>query len=866
MTRALALVVSLFMAMALAVPAQAQDTLSDADYTSWQALATSVEKSVSDATADDKTLNSERQQIVAWRDRLQAGTNANAARIASLRDQISALGPPPAEGQSEAEDVAARRKELGAQLSQLQAPGLKAVEAVSRANSLIQSIDGLLRDRQASALMHLSPSPLLPTSWAAAAREVSAMVVGLAAEPVKQAGAINRDSWRGSLPLLGGYLLVAALLLIQGRRWVGSLPSRLSASASEYSRDVVIFISSLGQIVIPSIGVLLAVMAADESGLFAAWWMPILLALPHAGATFFTGLWLARRFLPIRLPGPIEMPDPPRARARAYASGLAVVMALHILFSRVVQSLSGRVVGADEQVFPLRFSEEAAGVLHLPLIVLGAFFLFKLGSILRRAQHYDGSDQPAYRVHITAALGVVLRPLAIAIVIAALIGYVSLANGVLWPMIRTIALLALLILLQEFIADLYGMALRNQDQGRDALLPVLIGFVLVIASLPVFALIWGARVSDLAEAWTRLKHGVAIGGIQLSPGAVLTFLVVFGICYAVTRLVQGAFRSSILPKTRIDAGGQNAIVSGLGYVGIILAIMLAISAAGINLASLAIVAGALSVGIGFGMQNIVSNFVSGIILLIERPISVGDWINVKGAEGYVRRISVRSTQIQTFDRSDVIVPNSDLISNPVTNWTRGSPQGRIIIPVSVGYDSDTRQVAEILTRIAEDQPTVLINPAPFVLFKDFGADGLMMELRCVLADINQGVGVQNEIRHQIMEQFRAAGIEIPFAQRDINIRAAHGLTDIVDAAVAGRAKAASAAAGPEAAAPPIGPAPHAPAPENAQTEAPAPAAAPASPEPIHTPTHATPAKVPSAMEQAGFEPGADDDNGDSRDA
>ena len=302
----------------------------------------------------------------------------------------------------------------------------------------------------------------------------------------------------------------------------------------------------------------------------------------------------------------------------------------------------------------------------------------------------------------------------------------------------------------------------------------------MIAAIPVFALIWGARVSDLAEGWTRLRQGVSLGGVRLSPGAIVTFLAVFVVGYGITRFIQGAFRTSILPRTRIDAGGQNAIVSGLGYIGVMLASVLAITAAGIDLSNLAIVAGALSVGIGFGMQNIVSNFVSGIILLIERPIALGDWIRVGTAEGYVRRISVRSTQIQTFDRTNIIVPNSDLISQPVTNWTRGSLQGRVIVPVTVAYGSDTRKVTQILTEIAEDQPIVLINPPPSVFFTGFGADGLNFEIRAIISDVNQGLGVQTEIRHQIIDRFERDEIVIPYTHRDVTIRNVEELTKLAD--------------------------------------------------------------------------------------
>ena len=757
-----------------AAPVMAQQAATP-NYQTWEQVAERAEALTANPQATNEELARNRARIVDWRDRLQAGQNVNADRIATLRNQIESLGPPPAEGTSEDEEVAARRAELASQLSTAQAPRLAATEATSRANSIIGQIDEIIRQRQALELAKQSPSPMLPGSWADAAVDGLALAEGVAGEITGQDA--TPETWaelRPRLPQVGAYLIAALLILTYGRAWIVNLPSRLSARASQHSRAVLAFVVSLGQIAIPLAGVYLGINALRATGLPGAWTTPFLSALPLAAMILFGGIWLARALFPRKAIAytSLQMSEAARVSAGRMVTVLAAMMAIHHLLSRAVLPLSGLYEHGEAQVgrVPVQFGEASAGVWHLVLAVATALAMFRLGNVLRRLTRDAVTQDLSYRHWIVAWAGQLTRIVAPLAVLAIAAGYVNLGNLLIWPWLFSLALVGLLILLQDFIADLFDMVQHGAEGAREGLAPLLSGFALVLASVPVFMVIWGATPAELGEYWLRFRQGISLGGISLSPGAILTFLVIFAVGYMLTRGAQGALRNSILPKTKLDAGGQNAVVSGLGYVGIVLAALMAITSAGIDLSSLAIVAGALSVGIGFGLQNIVSNFVSGIILLIERPVSVGDWISAGGQQGIVKRISVRSTQVETFDKTEVIVPNSDLISQPVTNWTRHNKVGRIIIPVGVAYGTDTRRVEAILREIVEDHPLVAIDPAPAVLFRAFGADSLEFEIRAILADVGTGLGVTSDLLHAIAARFATDRIEIPFAQRDIWLR------------------------------------------------------------------------------------------------
>jgi potassium efflux system protein len=278
--------------------------------------------------------------------------------------------------------------------------------------------------------------------------------------------------------------------------------------------------------------------------------------------------------------------------------------------------------------------------------------------------------------------------------------------------------------------------------------------------------------------WTLVRQGIT-EGFQLGPVRIVPInwvigIVVFSLLVGLVRWIRNEVLPGWIRKSSIERGAQEAIITISGYVGIIVAAIIGLSLAGFSFTNLAIIAGALSLGIGFGLQNIVNNFISGIILLFERPIRTGDWIVVGNTEGYVRRISIRSTQIETFDRADVIVPNSELISNQVTNWMLRDPWGRVIVPIGVAYGSDVEKVRELLLQIARAHPLAItdgirVSP-PRVLFRGFGDSALNFELRFFIRNVDQRLATVSDLNFAIEKTLREANIQIPFPQRDLHLR------------------------------------------------------------------------------------------------
>ena len=722
--------------------------------------------------------------------RSQVGTVLAGAQegLDAASAELNQLGPAPAEGTAEPEDLARQRETLAEAVAAARVPVLRAQKAQRDLDATIGALDAAVWKRASAQLLTRGPSPLLPPTWVRGVADLGQRTgAGLAQLEASWQDPPRRAAVRRTLPASMLLIILGIAIAISFRlRLTAWVEHMLSVVRSPRAIAWLVVVRNVSRLILPMVGAGLLVAAFDPARLTGAdpsfrviLLPPFLLALIGAG-------WLGSSVYAPGLPDhrlpPLD--DATARRASRTTLVLGIVLSIHLLLA------------AHVTVWAL--SPEATTVLYFPLFLIGGYGLWRLAVTQARIHEVAAGDQstrPLAERPSVVGLGLMrfietaFRLAAIAVPLFGATGYLAAARYLLFAMIETYALLGAGFVLFDLIQKTRfsltggvragglragGARAGGADEDEGGLAPVVVVTLLLLAGAPVFALIWGARASDLGSFWLVLREGASIGGVRISLGAILTFVVVLGIGYGVVTLLQSVMRSSVLPRTRLDAGGRNAILSGIGYLGFGLALLIAVSSTGIDLSSLAIVAGALSVGIGFGLQNVVSNFVSGIILLIERPIKEGDWIEVGGFVGYVRRISVRSTELETFDRSSVIVPNSDLIAGTVLNRTHKTMIGRLTLPVGVAYGSDPRQVEAILREVAEGHPMALEDPPPSVLFMQFGASSLDFEIRCVLRDVNFVLSARSDMNFEIAERFRAAGIEIPFPQMDVHLRRSDG--------------------------------------------------------------------------------------------
>ncbi|MCV3240936.1 mechanosensitive ion channel family protein [Mesorhizobium sp. ZC-5] len=725
----------------------------------------SLEKEIAANAEDDVGLVEIRLQLEEIGRELLTSGQAFRPRLAEINARLEQFGPAPAEGQPPEPDMVTReRQSLAAEKAEIN--GLLGIaENLSiRINSLVNKIADMRRELFANLLTKRT--------------EINYDLGGEVAEAFGEAtdDLYHRTaSWlrfvvqfklNSMLAATFFGLIAAAVLLIGGRRLFGRVfeADPANENPSYLSRLSVAFWSTLMptaavSVFLATIYLLydyFAVLRLDIAEIMTALFIVI-------GIVFFVHR-LAKAVLSPRLPNWRLIAVETRA-----ARPLLWLVSATAFFTGVDVFLSTvyRVLGSPLSL-TVGESLVATVLTGIPMILIGLIRPF-----------VDENGKPKRWHPLLRFTFYFLGGLTI---VSALLGYIGFARFLSAQIVLTGAVLATMyigFLSARAIADEGAFAhtalgrrlargFNLDDPTLDQLglvVSVAINLFVVVIGLPLILFLWGFQPGDITAWAYKLATEIRIGSVSFSLIGLLTGLIVFVFGYFLTRWFQGWLDGSVMARGRVDLGVRNSIRTVVGYAGLALAALVGVSAAGIDLSNLALIAGGLSLGIGFGLQNVVSNFVSGLILLAERPFKAGDWIVAGTVSGTVKKISVRATEIETFQRQTVILPNSELINAAVGNWTHKNKLGRIDIKINVAYGSDPKRAHAILLEIARSHPLVLKNPEPFVLFANFGLAALEFEIRVFLADILNGNVVQNDIRFAVLEAFAEAHVDMPSTPR-----------------------------------------------------------------------------------------------------
>lgn len=685
---------------------------------------------------------------------------AASGQAEAQRALLDALGKP-TEGQAEPEDVAQKRKALQAALAEAEGWMRQADLVVAKAEQLLDRLSSKRIEALARTLREINPTPLDPRNWLEAAGELAQIAritalslevwsARLVAEPAVQRGALFVALLAAAgfaLGSLGSAFLRRGLVRL-GLAWGGEV-----APEHGSMRMVAAGLEWIGRAIPWLAGGVLAYRALPEEGL-----------LPNAiaravidGAVLGFAVWMALRWAILLALAPgrphWRLPALEQEKTVPLVTGLGTLAAIVAVDWAVIRA-AGAFVDVDA------------------FLALWAFVCCAaLALSVRRLRHAPVWND-GHGWHLLRLLALVVALVAVPI---AALGFSTLAQYLSLGVIGTALVLAAAAAARRLVREGLPMLLAPGSRLGARMLDGLsvapeavrlaefwtslaLEFLILVATIVGLLIVWGATLDDVIVLWTRLLEGVRIGSYTFSLADVMLASAVFVVAITLTRYLQRVLETRIFPRTALDTGVRHSLRSGLGYVGLVLAATLSVSTLGLNISNLAFVAGALSVGIGFGLQNIVNNFVSGLILLVERPIKQGDWVVVGQNQGIVKRINVRATEIETFQRSTILVPNAEFLQSHVVNWTHKDVSARVDVTISIPhYRGTAAALRDLLLECVRVRPDVLRHPPPIVLLKDLTPDLYVFDVFCFTPDALKRGFIASELRFAIDARLREIG-------------------------------------------------------------------------------------------------------------
>nr|WP_312968199.1 mechanosensitive ion channel family protein [Brucella intermedia] len=720
------------------------------------------------AASNDETLANLKLQLDSLSKKLLDAGVSFRPRLSEINTRLEQLGPAPSGDQPpEPAIVSEERARLTSEKAEINAIVGETEDTSLSVNQMSAKIGDMRRDLFARTLsQRVNIDTTLGTEVASAA---SSQMVSL--------WRIVQSWWRfvstfklNSFLAAAFFAFVAALVIQLGaRRVLGTLYQRdpTVESPSYLSRLSVAFWST----VIPSaaVGVFLAttyfflnyfnVLRTDIASLLQSLFLVL-------GLVFFIHR-LASACISSDMPQWRLVPVAPRpGRVLGWLiTGTALTSGLDSFFGTVNQILSSPL--------SLTMAKSLLATVMVGVLILAIAFLKPV------EREKDGIVRSWPRAFRTFLIILGLLP-----ILTAVFGYIGMARFISQQIVVTGAFLVTMYMgfltgraiseEQAFASSQIGRAMRERFHFDDATLDqlglaagILINLVVALIGIPLVLMQLGFQWAELKSTFYQLMTGFQIGNMSISLMGLLSGVLLFVIGYLLTRWFQNWLDNSVMARGRVDSGVRNSIRTVIGYVGLCLAALMGISAAGFNMSNLALIAGGLSLGIGFGLQNIVQNFVSGLILLAERPFKVGDWVEAGTVSGIVKKISVRATEVETFQKQSIIVPNSTLINGNVGNWTHRNKLGRIDINVQASYTAEPRRVHALLLEIVRGHPSILKNPEPFVAFQNMNDSLMVFDIYAHVADITSTGGIKNELRFQIVERFNEEGLHLSSSSTDL---------------------------------------------------------------------------------------------------
>jgi len=727
-----------------------------------------IKQSLTDKTKlTDEMLTAARtgaQNIQQQADQLTASLSPQAD---ALKAKLDVLGPAPEKGAApEAPEVANQRKQLLKDQTDLKGQITQSKLLSRESQQLLTDIGALRRELFNAQISQRTASPVSIAFWSRLAQGAPDDRANFSQLWQALKGAVAQ-AWQPAnrFPFIA-CLLAAIALLAGGRRL---LEHQLLEVVARYMpsghlrRSAMVLLITVATTLIYGMAAWLIYLAVNWNGVFDTDLDALVQPLVKLMFYVATMAGLGRALLMVKHPSWRLPPISNDLAKRLWP--FPTLMAYSALLLGIIERVTND-IGASLA------TTMAANALAATLIGgLVCFALIQM-SRARRALLATG-ETPAKRplwvglLVLCAFLGMLITLLSV------LTGYIALGFYMARQMIRVGFLVAALYMFMHLVNDLceslispesragqrlqdnFGIAPARLEQTATVFSGVGRAFLLLLA-IPLILAPYGAGPSELVDRGTHIFSGLSVGSLTINPTSIFSALLVLVVGGVIVRLIKRWLSQQLLPKTSLDMGMQMSIVTLLGYVGGILVFVLVLGALNVNVQSIAWVASALSVGIGFGLQAIVQNFISGLILLAERPVKVGDWVSISGVEGDIKRINVRATEIQQGDRSTVIVPNSQLITQNVRNVTLANAQGRVQIRLPMPLSTDASKVRQIIFDILRNHSTTLNTPSPNVTLDSIDAGSMMFVCTAYVSNPREASAVKSDLLFEIIDRLRKA--------------------------------------------------------------------------------------------------------------